>query len=452
MSPQFRQDSLKLFVCGRNWIVRTGMLIGLVSSASDLCQALPPQSQPGKQPTYYAQSDFTLPFQVKPGGRCPQHLDLLISRDGGRSWFTHQSAAPTEGRFRFSNIEEGEYWLKVQARDAAGASLSNSTLHLVVDRTKPQASLESDWQGESTLVVTSVVKDPHFDPESLQLQLRTDVASEPQFLPLQVSTDSADSLTGRATIELPACKSFELRLLGTDRAGNRLVVSERYFHPVLANENDALLPALESSDMLIPKDAAPELDLAKHEWSTIELGRPRPLPVTQSSTTHLASVGASGSIVRKPTRFASAPVELVPPEKLEPEEVRETVAVEQATLELEAPQPAPSAQTPTHIVSSSRQFKINYSLTQPVPSGQLNVELWVTLDGGKTWEFWGMDRDAVSPAMVEVEGDGQYGFCVVCVHAEADLRFRPKAGDAPDLMVQVKEPPVVRRLQPAARD
>lgn len=53
---------------------------------------------------------------------------------------------------------------------------------------------------------------------------------------------------------------------------------------------------------------------------------------------------------------------------------------------------------------------------------------------------------------IEVDKEGDYGFCVVCVHAEADLRFRPRAGDKPDLTVTVKEPLTQRRLEPAAHD
>ncbi len=71
---------------------------------------------------------------------------------------------------------------------------------------------------------------------------------------------------------MPACKSFELRLVALDRAGNRMVATERYFHPVLANENDALLPASEADEVEKVTDRPSELEIANTEWTTIELG------------------------------------------------------------------------------------------------------------------------------------------------------------------------------------
>ena len=437
MSPQFRQDSLKSFVCQRNWFVRTSAAIGLAACVPALAEATPPQVAIHGDGAFYTQSDFSIPFQVKPGGRCPQQLDLLVSRDGGRSWHVHQSAAPAEGRFRFAQVEEGEYWLKVQVRDAAGSSLSHSTMHLFVDRSQPTASMQCDWQGDSTLMLTSTVEDAHLDPQSLSLMLRTDVDSKPTPVAFKTTTSTAAGLQCSAVIEMPQCKSFELRLVARDRAGNRLVANERYFHPVLASESDALLPATEEDEVDTPVAAEPELEIAKKEWTTIELGSPKPLT---KLPTQLVSADASQNVVRKSTqRPALQPEELIPPERA-------------TELAIEPPQLVAPSRVVPNVLSSARKFKINYNLAESVPSDQLQVELWVTTDCGKSWEFWGIDRDAQSPAWIEVDRDGEFGFCVVCIHAESDLKFRPKAGDAPDLSVTVKEPPATRRLQPASRD
>ena len=437
MSPQIRQDSLKFFVCKRSWLVRAGLAISFAASAPALAIAAPPHVAPSSDGAFYTHSDFSLPFQIKPGGRCPQQLDLLVSRDGGRSWHVHQSAAPAEGRFRFAQADEGEYWLKVQVRDAAGSSLSQSTMHLFVDRTRPTSSLQCDWQGDSTLLLSCTVEDAHLDPQSLSLFLRTDVDTKLTPVTVKCADGTPTVIKGQAVIEMPACKSFELRMVAMDRAGNRLVASERYFHPVLASENDALLPATVEDETAEPNQPEAELEIAKQEWTTIELGSPKPLAKT---TTQLVSADASQNVVRKSQqRPKLQPEELVPPER--PTE-----------LAIEPPQVAAPSRTVPNVSSASRKFKINYNLAEAVPSDQLHVELWVTTDNGKTWEFWGLDRDGQSPAWVEVDKDGEFGFCVVCIHAESDLKFRPSAGDSPDLTVTVKEPPTVRRLQPASRD
>lgn len=437
MSPHFRQDTLKFFVCRRSWFVQAGVAIGLTAWVPALALSAPPRVSQPSQEAFYTCSDFALPFQVKPGGRCPQQLDLLVSRDGGRSWQVHQSAAPAEGRFRFAQVDDGEYWLKVQVRDAAGSSLSPSTMHLFVDRTRPTSTLQCDWQGDSTLLMSCTVEDAHLDPQSLSLCLRTDVDTRPMPVPIKWTDAAPVVMKGQAVIAMPACKSFELRLVAMDRAGNRLVASERYFHPVLSGENDALLPATAEEEFEQTAERQAELEIAKKEWTTIELGSPKPLTKT---TTQLVSADANQSVVRKSSpRPTLQPEELIPPDRA-------------AELTLEPPKAAMPARAVPHVLSSSRKFKINYNLAEAVPSDQLHVELWVTTDHGKSWEYWGLDRDAQSPAWIEVDREGEFGFCVVCVHAESDLQFRPTAGDAPDLTVTVKEPPTLRRLQPASRD
>lgn len=445
MGPQTSRKKLKLSLGRCRWLARTGWALMLTCTAPTIVQATPPQHSQLHN-TYYTQADFTLPFQVKPGGRCPQSLDLMVSRDGGRSWQVHQSLAPAEGRFRFTQADEGAYWLKVQVRDAAGSSVSPTTMHLIVDRSRPQARLVCDWQGENKLMVSTHVEDANLDPESIQLLLRTDVDLTPQTIALQGSGTSAEIAEGQSLIEMSACKSFELRLSARDRAGNRIVNSERFFHPILAGEQDALLPAFEEPPFPAKRtfDSIDSDDL----WTAIEIGKP-----TNITKTQLVAVAKDNSVVRNRSGKDSPPIELVPPAK-----PSVTIASEQQltelpiTEELSLDPPLSSAPSVPHVQSPSKKLQIQYQLKETVPTDQLHVELWVTPDAGETWEFWGLDRDAQSPAAVEVDNDGTFGFCVVCVHSDADLQYRPKAGDKPDLLVTVKQPEVKRRLQAAAKD
>lgn len=381
---------------------------------------------------HYTQSDFVLPFQVKPGGRCPQCLDLMVSRDGGRSWQVHQTATPAEGRFYFAQAEEGEYWLKVQVRDAAGSAFSNSTMHLIVDRTLPRATIECDLRGDSTLDINCKVEDPYLDTQSIQLFVRTDADNAPRAVPLQSANASRGIVQGQSHFSLPPCKSFELRLEALDLAGNKVISGERFFHPVFADEHDALLPSTVENVAETCRPQVP-LEVTATEWTAIELGVPTTSPKTQ-----LASMPAYRSAVRKLEGLKdSPPEELIPPKR-------------ESTLELEPPL---AAQPPiSQVQSSTKKFQLQYKLNELVSTEQLQVELWVTTDRGNTWEFWGLDRDAQSPASIEVDREGEFGFCIVCVHTEADLRFRPVAGDKPDLYVNVKVPEVKKRLQAAARN
>lgn len=432
MCPRTRQDLLKSIVCNFKRLAQAGVVVAIAASSPAFCSATPPvHSQTG---AYYAQSDFTLPFQIKPGGRCPQNLDLLMSRDGGKSWQVVQTAAPAERGFRIAHAAEGEYWMKVQVRDSAGAALANSTMHVFVDTTRPQATLLCDWQSDSKLLLSGKIMEAHLDAATIQLTMRTDLANEPVLVPLELTTAANSSVDFHAALDLPNCKSFELRLTAADRAGNRSTISERYFHPVLADENDALLPLSDDVQLETKADQPTGLQIAAKDWTAVELGTPK-----AASQTQLVAMRANQQIVRKADNANSQLEELIPPPRAN-------------ELTLEAPASPDALQTEPRVLSSSRKFKINYDLGASIPSNQLHVELWVTNDGGSTWEFWGLDQDAQAPAWIEVDSDGDYGFCVVCVHAETDFRFRPQAGDKPDLTVAVKEPPTQRRLEPAARD
>ena len=85
----------------------------------------------------------------------------------------------------------------------------------------------------------------------------------------------------------------------------------------------------------------------------------------------------------------------------------------------------------------TRRFRLNYGIDAIDPSGVARVDLWMTRDGGQTWNSWGNDPDNTSPFPVEVQEEGRYGFRIV-VHSKDGLTGRgPSSGDEPDIWVQV---------------
>ena len=63
----------------------------------------------------------------------------------------------------------------------------------------------------------------------------------------------------------------------------------------------------------------------------------------------------------------------------------------------------------------SRTFELEYEIESVGASGVAKVELWGTLDGGRTWSVYGVDADQRSPLPVRVEHEGIYGFRIVIV-------------------------------------
>lgn len=94
---------------------------------------------------------------------------------------------------------------------------------------------------------------------------------------------------------------------------------------------------------------------------------------------------------------------------------------------------------------NSRRFLLNYNVDSVDPSGVGKVVLWVTRDGGQTWNSWATDNDNQSPFPVQVQENGTYGFRIV-IHSNEGLSGRaPVRGDDADMKIRIDtEAPIAR--------
>jgi hypothetical protein len=82
------------------------------------------------------------------------------------------------------------------------------------------------------------------------------------------------------------------------------------------------------------------------------------------------------------------------------------------------------------------------------PSGAAVVELWVTRDGGRSWNRVGQDPDRASPFWVDVGGEGTFGLYLVARAASGLGDPPPAPGDAPQTWVEVDMTPPAVQLDP----
>jgi hypothetical protein len=89
----------------------------------------------------------------------------------------------------------------------------------------------------------------------------------------------------------------------------------------------------------------------------------------------------------------------------------------------------------------SPRFPLEYAVEDAGPNGPAIVELWVTVDGGRTWHRRGEDRDRQSPIEVDLGGEGTFGLRTVARAASGLGDLPPVNGDPPHAWVEVDVTP-----------
>lgn len=98
--------------------------------------------------------------------------------------------------------------------------------------------------------------------------------------------------------------------------------------------------------------------------------------------------------------------------------------------------PANQGQTLPRIVNSPRAT-LDYKIDGVGPSGVSKVEIWVTGDGGKTWILKGEDPDMISPAVIDLPGEGVHGLIVHAVNGSGGGDPPPGPNTPPDIVLEV---------------
>jgi hypothetical protein len=88
-------------------------------------------------------------------------------------------------------------------------------------------------------------------------------------------------------------------------------------------------------------------------------------------------------------------------------------------------------------IVNQTMFEMEYDISAVGPEGLRSIELWGTRDGGRHWLLAARDEDKQSPFLVNVPGEGEYGFRIV-IETGAGLRTQaPRPGELPEVWVVV---------------
>jgi hypothetical protein len=95
--------------------------------------------------------------------------------------------------------------------------------------------------------------------------------------------------------------------------------------------------------------------------------------------------------------------------------------------------------------SDSERFSLAYELEAVGSYGVDAIELYGSVDSGRSWSLWGKDPDRSSPFDIETKEEGVFGFRIVVVGRNGLASPRPQSGETPDIVV------VIDKQKPQAR-
>ncbi len=357
----------------------------------------------------------------------PREVELHVSSDQGVTWELAGTAKPSEQKILFRAPRDGEFWFMPRTKYASGRYLPDGPpapeMKVVVDTATPIVELAAQNDDGGEIVIRWYIADSHLKRESFKLEYKA-ATVEGKWQPISIDPVDASSpsgeIRGETTVVLPIREqSVEIivRAEAADEAGNRTVKEQRLppapsnvaGQPDLGRLRDEPPPAM-SPVASYPTTSTP--DWPAEESSTF-FGDAPPLSTPRDSVR-----ARSASAIRRLRDL---------PHAGEKRTAAERPAVDEGT-----PPPGVHPQ-----LINKRQFELFYDVDAVGSDGIVQVELWMTSDGGRNWASYGLDEDCRSPMLVKVDEEGQYGFRVVIETASGLRGPSPEPGDLPDMWVGV---------------
>lgn len=425
--------------------VSAGLLWAMLSAGAGVCQTVPGTNGsaaavtagPELKPWVSRQAAFNIPYSIELQQGTPTEVQLFVSRDGGQTWQFHSRQAPTAKHFTFRAPGDGQFWFASRTidpqRGVPRVEELRPELHVVVDTTPPQMDFTAVVGTAGEVKTLWKASDPGLDPQSLKIEYQATPSSAWRQVALDPTRVRATpgSIVGELTWwPESAAEAVSVRAEIADAAGNKAVIHRQVVVTQTATKPVGSIPADPYANQPGPA----------HGVTTWPSDNQLP-PASQPASTETASAAGAPSVVnpRDPTESsASSSSPLGDASPTFPVSTSSEPPRDSASQSVSAP-PAtaglPPGEKPS--MTNSRQFQLEYQLDAVVPGGVEEVQLWGTTDYGKTWNQWLLDQDRQSPAEVQVEREGIYGFRVVIVGRNGLATPAPQPGDLADVWVGV---------------
>jgi hypothetical protein len=397
------------------------------------------------QAIHWPKQDLAIPFQLSSVGTPPELLELEVSQDAGKTWQSVAKADSKQRQFQFQTQNDGDYWFRVKSLDRSGQLIDQpgEPMQIVIDSTKPVGQLLIDLDRKGDLQAEFRIVESSLDHSSIKLEYQTELDTAWKEVACNTQKGTQDhEWIGSASWTIPhQATQLIVRLSGRDQAGNVFEVTRMPKLPKTAmgmagsmkfastRQGSGQEPV--GSGVAKPTLTLPTLPGPAAPGSTLpsglKLAPAAPKPATTSVSNGPQMFTSTGLPVRS--------IESIPATSLLGND-QEKSNVSQLPA-LEPPIQTQTSSKPNALHSSSKSFELDYAIVNDPGSPIASIELWGTLDQGKTWERWGVDADRESPFDIEVDTEGLFGFRMVIVGSNGLASRRPLPGDSADAWIHV---------------
>lgn len=388
---------------------------------------------------YLSERDWQIPITLSETIRKEaQSLTLYVSNDQGKSWKKETNAKPSDEFFKYVAPGDGVYWLSVSYVNRAGKTIPAKEAELlplqkiVVDTKRPEVKVQALERMNDEVTVSWDVKDEHLDLNSLTLQYRAKGDSAWKAVAL------TPVASGKKQFSTGANGAVSVRVSAKDRAGNLGEDLVDIMATTMVTSNQ--VPAAGGSTPMLPPPAG-------NTPSSVGAsgGNTNTVP---SLTGNSAQPPKPDAVLPPPVSMNTAPNLTNNPPSLNPAASAPAKPVDSGFK--------PSSSVPNNAVTSGGGGFSGYNRGQPGPvlwsnslhldldfdvkagpSGVGALELYYTLDAGKSWQLLDKREDATRPFSVDVPGEGIYGFTMIVKNKAGVGRQAPAPGELPEVRVGV---------------
>jgi hypothetical protein len=375
------------------------------------------------------QRNLNIPIRVDPARRQEiKELILFCSSDQGKTWSQIAIASPDQSGFPFYAPADGVYWFSVCVVDQKGNREPPDiykvppSQKILVDTLKPVLRIVTAEYQADEIFVSWEIQEEHLDVATLKLEYRTPDMSPNMWLPVSVSQASIGQTKFRPT----SVGAVTVRMQVQDQAGNAAMVEKTVVGVASAAYNPPPANAYTGSSY---NPTAPGAGAATSP-TYVDPRNSMSAPASNYQQVNSTAMNSASRFVASSglaaTNVGQSPASDVPRSN--------------------------GGQPGDLKIVNSRQVTIDYQVTNKGPSGLGRVELWMTKDDGRSWQFFFEDKEQSGHLTVDLPGEGVYGFSLVLKNRALIGRRPPIAGDPPEIRVEVDTTPPQAGLLPPQAD